>query len=95
MIDPDLDTTDKRKNDEAWSKFFDSTAALAEIGTKGYSYITANQLSRYAGREPRLLAKLDTIRDLPKVFVEHSLTIFPVRNGTYILFLCSCFPISA
>lgn len=86
MTNPDTGATDKRKNDEAWAKFFSSTDALAAIAAHGYCYITAAQLHQVTGREPRLLAKLDTLNDRPKVFRDQELTIFPVKNGEYVLF---------
>lgn len=86
MNNPDGGATDKRKNDEAWARFFAGTDTLGAIADKGYCYITAPQLQQVTGREPRLLAKLDTLNDRPKVFCDHELTIFPVKNGEYVLF---------
>jgi hypothetical protein len=74
------------KNDVAWDKFFRRTTVLADIRAKGYCYVSADDLKRFGEREPRLMAKLDTIGVCPKVFREYKLTIFPVRNGQYILF---------
>ena len=74
------------ENSSAWDKFFSQTATLAEIEGRGYSYVTADSLKRITGREPRLLAKLDTLHDCPDVFKKHGLTIFPVKNGEYVIF---------
>jgi hypothetical protein len=74
------------KNGAAWDLFFSKTATLADIDQFGYSYLTADSLKEISGREPRLLAKIDTWRDCPDVFKKHGLTIFPVENGTYVLF---------
>lgn len=73
-------------NDEAWSKYFKTTSALQEIKQKGYTYVTADALRELGGREARLMAKLDTLDSRPKVFKENMLTIFPVKNGEYIIF---------
>jgi hypothetical protein len=74
------------KNSSAWSTFLNNTETLDEIATQGYSYVTAESLKKITGREPRLLAKIDTWRECPDVFKKHSLTIFPVENGRYIIF---------
>ena len=73
-------------NDEAWSKYFKTTSALREIKQKGYTYVTADDLRELGGREARLMAKLDTLDSRPQVFKENVLTIFPVKNGEYIIF---------
>jgi len=74
------------ENSSAWAEYFDRTATLREIEDNGYSYVTADSLKRITRREPRLLAKLDTLSDCPDVFRRHALTIFPVRNGEYVIF---------
>jgi hypothetical protein len=74
------------KNDLAWEKYFNKTDILSEIDQSGHAYLNANHLKEVAGREPRLLAKIDTSAVLPKVFKENDLTIFPVKNGRYIIF---------
>jgi hypothetical protein len=78
--------TGTRKNDAAWAAFFDRTDTLAQIEKQGFAYITAEQLNALKMRDARLLTKLDTLDDRPKVFREHELTIFPVKNGEYIVF---------
>ena len=57
-----------RKNDEAWQMYFAKTETLKEIERNGYTYITAKSLKSLAEREPRLLAKIDTINDRPEIF---------------------------
>ncbi len=52
----------------------------------GRVYINANQLKEISGREPRLLAKIDSLRDLPKPFHDLGWNILPVQNGNYLLF---------
>jgi len=73
-------------NDEAWSRYFEATSTLKNIEQRGYAYITADELKELGQREPRLMAKLDTLHRRPKVFKDNALTIFPVRNGEYIIF---------
>lgn len=74
------------KNDIAWKKFFDDTDVQEEIERTGYAYIQAGDLKRITGREPRLMAKQDTLKSRPEIFQDHDIVIFPVRNGQYILF---------
>ena len=74
------------KNDEAWARLFGLTRTLEEVEANGYCYISADDLKNVGKREPRLMAKLDTHSVCPKVFRDNRLTIFPVRNGEYIIF---------
>ncbi|HEY9677147.1 MAG TPA: hypothetical protein V6C76_04025 [Drouetiella sp.] len=77
---------DTSLNDAAWRRICGDTPLLAEIETQGYSYINAKSLKTIGQREPRLMAKLDSLSDRPKVFEEHSLNILPSERGTYIVF---------
>lgn len=72
------------KNEAAWEKVFEQLDLLKELDVKGYAYVTADDLIKY--REPRLMAKLDTQEIRPDIFKKHHLTIFPVKNGEYIIF---------
>jgi hypothetical protein len=74
------------KNDLAWEKFFRTKNIQKEISKKGYAYVLADEMKEYGGREPRLMAKLDSLNERPNVFKESGLTIFPVENGKYIIF---------
>ena len=73
-------------NDDAWDIFFKESEAINEIEHKGYLYVTANALKEITNREPRLLAKQDTLSQRPSGFKKNNISIFPVRNGEYILF---------
>lgn len=73
-------------NDEAWSKYFEASPMLESIKREGYAYVTADDLRELGQREPRLMAKMDTLRCRPKVFKDNGLAIFPVKNGEYIIF---------
>lgn len=74
------------KNDDAWQRYFDNTDTLYEIDTEGFALVQADELKHIAKREPRLLAKQDTLNTRPKVFRDHQIAIFPIKNGQYILF---------
>lgn len=73
-------------NDEAWLRYFEAHSTLQVIEQQSYVYVTAGDLKQFGRREPRLMAKLDTLRCRPKIFKDNELTIFPVKNGEYIIF---------
>ncbi|MBU6455109.1 MAG: hypothetical protein KGS72_25280, partial [Cyanobacteria bacterium REEB67] len=74
-------------NDRAWDKFFAESDALAEIAARGFAYVSAEELKEKGRREPRLMAKLDTLAERPQIFDEYGINILPAQNGEYILFL--------
>jgi hypothetical protein len=74
-------------NDIAWARFFAETNLLYEIEQTGFCYVTADALREKGGREPRLMAKLDTMAERPEIFEEIGINILPVQNGQYVLFL--------
>lgn len=73
-------------NDIAWARFFAETNMLYEIERNGFCYVSADALKEKGGREPRLMAKLDTLAERPEIFEESGINILPVQNGQYILF---------
>ena len=74
------------EKDEAWQRFFDQTETLQKIADAGHCYITADELKLYGQREPRLMAKIDTLAERPRIFKDRRLSIFPTKNGVYLLF---------
>lgn len=74
------------ENDDAWQRFFEQSSALHEIAQNGHCYVSAEELKHYGQREPRLMAKIDTLAERPRSFKEHQLAILPTRNGHYMLF---------
>ena len=74
------------KNDRAWLAVFDEYILLRKIEEQGYAYVTATELKQAGRREPRLMAKQDTLSSRPAIFRQHDLSIFPVENGRYIIF---------
>lgn len=78
--------TRETENDVAWVKYFSQVDVLGSIAKNGSSLVRADDLKRITGREPRLLAKQDTLSSVPRVFRDNGLTIFPTRNGEYIIF---------
>ena len=73
------------ENDSAWEKVFAALDLPSALGRQGRCHVTADDLKTHGRREPRLMAKQDTLRDRPAVFREHQVNIFPVKNGKYVL----------
>jgi hypothetical protein len=71
---------------KAWELFFSEKNVVNEINNNGYFHLTADELKEVTKKEPRLLAKQDTLETRPDIFKENYLVIFPVRNGEYIIF---------
>jgi hypothetical protein len=74
------------ENDAAWQKVFEALDLASGLRDRGFCCLTADELKAHGRREPRLMAKMDTLRDRPAVFEEHQVNLFPVRNGRYVLF---------
>ena len=74
------------ERDEAWRRFFDRMPVDEALGRDGIFHVTADELKLHGGREPRLMAKIDTLAERPAALAERGLALFPVRNGHYVLF---------
>jgi len=68
------------KTSEAWEKIF---AAKQFDPAQDLHFITADDIKAISGREPRLMAKMDSSRDLPPVFKKYGYFLLPVKNGEY------------
>jgi hypothetical protein len=47
------------------------------------SYVTAKEVKEMAHKEPRLMAKMDTVEDMPRVFRDNGLFLLPVSRTKY------------
>lgn len=74
------------KMNEAWNQVFQTLKLLDTIEAKGYVQISATTLKEIGKREPRLLAKQDTIQSRPEIFKKHHLSILPIKNGEYVIY---------
>lgn len=72
--------------DDAWEKILQGTAAAEKLASEGHFTLSANTLRDLGGKEPRLLAKWDTLADRPKPVAALGASLLPVRNGLYLLF---------
>lgn len=68
---------------QLWEDVFNDYSILEKINNDGYFKITADQIRVY--KEPRLMAKFDFSKQLPKIFKDNELGILPVKNGEYII----------
>ncbi|MGD9937525.1 MAG: hypothetical protein AB7S61_08645 [Methanoregulaceae archaeon] len=73
-------------NDTAWDRVFLELGLLDEIERVGCARISATTLKEVGQREPRLMAKQDTLESRPALFRRHHLAILPVKNGEYVIF---------
>ena len=51
--------------------------------SKSINYITTKQIKQITNENPRLMAKMDKIENLPKIFRENSLFLLPVSRKEY------------
>ncbi len=71
------------ENDRAWERYI-TTKGLQLDGT--VYEIQARELEEIAHRQPRLLTKIDTPEQLPRIFRENGYAIISITNGSYCLF---------
>ena len=74
------------ERDDAWERVFNRMPVAETLARDGIFRISADELKLHGGREPRLMAKIDTLAERPAILAEHGLALFPVRNGHYALF---------
>lgn len=68
---------------QLWEDIFNDYQILDKINEDGFFKITADQIRVY--KEPRLMAKFDFSKQLPKVFKDNELGILPIKNGQYVI----------
>ena len=85
LSDP-IENDARSKNNIAWKKVFDGCLVLDQIAEYGEYHIMADELKKHGLREPRLMARMDSKRDVPPVFKENGLCILPCEaRGNYII----------
>jgi len=68
------------ENDKAWEKYI--TDMHLQLDGRQYD-VSAEKLKTVTGREPRLLAKLDSEEQLPTIFKRNGYALLAVTNGSY------------
>lgn len=77
---------EETKHEKAWQLVATRSDLISEIKNRGYFVVKSQDLKKWGEREPRLMAKLDSLSDRPKVFKHHNLNILPLNRGTYVIF---------
>jgi hypothetical protein len=67
---------------EKWS---DLISELNIDMSKCVNYVTAKQIKQITNEEPRLMAKMDRIENLPKVFSDNNAFLLPVSRKEYVI----------
>ncbi|MFY9259332.1 MAG: hypothetical protein WAO71_02355 [Gallionella sp.] len=70
-------------NHDGWDEIFSALKIVDHVDAKGYFDITANQIKKISGREPRLMAKIDFREHIPPVMYKQAMAILAISNGTY------------
>lgn len=67
--------------EEAWKQLLENLNI--EIEERVSNEITASEIKEITGKEPRLVASMDSRRKVPKILGEMDAFVLPVRNGVY------------
>jgi hypothetical protein len=70
-------------NDTAWQAIFDELRIVEKVDAGGFCDITALQIKKITGREPRLMAKIDFREQLPSCMEKQGLGLLAISNGSY------------
>ena len=70
-------------NHDGWDEIFSSLNIVDSVDAKGYFDITADQIKKISGREPRLMAKIDFREHIPPVMRKEDMAILAIANGKY------------
>lgn len=70
-------------NHDGWDEIFTSLKIVERVDARGYFDITAEQIKKISGREPRLMAKIDFREHIPPVMHKQGMAILAIANGTY------------
>jgi hypothetical protein len=70
-------------NHDGWEEIFSALPIVEHVKAKGFFDITADKIKSIAGREPRLMAKIDFREHLPPVMAREQMAILAISNGKY------------
>jgi predicted transcriptional regulator len=70
-------------NHDGWDEIFSALKIVECVDARGYFDITADQIKKISGREPRLMAKIDFREHIPPVMHKQDMAILAIANGTY------------
>lgn len=69
----------------AWIRLFEEFDIRSHLKSDGIFKISATNISRAGGREPRLMTKFDHRKSRPKIMQDLGITVLPISNGQYVL----------
>jgi hypothetical protein len=72
----------KIRKSEKWSEIINKANLDVD---KSLNYITAQKIKEISGEEPRLMAKRDSLNELPALFKNYNIIILPVSRREYVL----------
>lgn len=70
-------------NEQAWNTLFVHFDIVNKVNANGYFDITAKQIKKIGGREPRLMTKFDYKKHLPAIMRQHQMALLAIENGIY------------
>lgn len=79
------------KIDVAWERVFEALDVVTQVDKHKELLVSAKTLKEIGREEPRLMAKIDTYKELPKVMVDSKIYGLAVANGLYKLTKASPF----
>ena len=75
--------TQSRRNSRKVEKWSDIISQLNIDVSKPINYITAKQIKQITNEDARLMAKMDRVESLPRVFKENNLFLLPISRKAY------------
>lgn len=81
--DSNKSITQLRGNSRKIEKWSDIISQLNIDVSKPINYVTAKQIKKITNEDARLMAKMDRIESLPRVFKENNLFLLPISRKAY------------
>jgi hypothetical protein len=81
--DSNSNVTQSQKSSRKIEKWSDIISQLKIDVSRPINYITAKQIKQITNEDARLMAKIDRIESLPKIFRENNLFLLPISRKGY------------
>ena len=78
----ELSNNKKLRKIEKWQRVIEE---LKLDVSNEISYVSAAQIKKITGEEPRLMAKIDKFELLPKIFKDNNLFLLPISRSDYVI----------
>lgn len=74
------------KINTGWTHILSTYGLMADIEANGFTRVSTKDLNAwFPDVDARLMVKFDRLEDRPAVFQEHGLSLWPERNGSFVL----------